>query len=947
MKKKLISIALTLISVSAFATNTANTISISNKNLFNSNSIIENKLINTQDKKIGNFSSYYLDNGMKVILLPFPNHNKTGVYFTARVGGKNEGYGETGMAHLLEHMLFKSTSNIKDIKKELTDIGAQWNGFTSHDQTTYFEIFNDNKNNDKLNKVLKLEAERFFEATFTKEDLSKEMTVVRNELERNASSPQQKLWEETLNKTFDWYGYKHAVIGEKSDIEHAPFYKLKEFYEKYYQPKNTVLLVYGAFNEESIKEEIKKNFKKYTNKDNHIVNNWTQEPFSLKNSSTTIFSQDEVLATNVTWKAPNFVNDTRTVAAGILFTSASQQPYGSLYKKYILDKKEQNKFLINLATFNAPVNDYSPLFVQIQQSVKDNKSANQNIDAIVKDIESGNIFNKENFENLKKSLLNDYNKLEADPDSIAKNILQHEGAGDWTLFFHEKELIKKAKYEDGVQLLKEFLTPYNRNIVTIQKDPKLKESIFYDVANKLNSTNHRNDFVDNINNIQSHEFNFDYKYTNVFEPNLENLKDKTVSFDFKHQNKNLTVSLIKKETAGDFIYFSLSNLYNNEELQSKYRNSCQMLEAIPSFGGKNYNKEKLDKIMQELEADYSLSFSELSVKVPKKNFSHSLHILFNVLMNPSFEEKEFLRTKEQMIAALESLESNQDALNKEKIVSLMNPYDIKHPLYSFSTKESLDLIKNSNIESLKNCYNVFKGVVNSYASVVGDINKDEIEASLKSYLNWESSHNWGRIKDDKIKDYDIILKENNGKSVFILNDFKKPNSLNLKVAFFPMDINEPDYFKVKIALHIFGEGSNSRLFKELREANGLSYTAQSGFQANYFSKKASIKTYVISSVDNADKANMLIDETWNKFIKNGITEEELKSTKEHYKNTRVLSLSEDSQLVDVNNFLKKNEKNIDWLIEHDKEIASTNVVEINAAIKKYLENIKFITVYNK
>ena len=351
--------------------------------------------------------------------------------------------------------------------------------------------------------------------------------------------------------------------------------------------------------------------------------------------------------------------------------------------------------------------------------------------------------------------------------------------------------------------------------------------------------------------------------------------------------------------------------------------------------------------MQELEADYSLSFSELNVKVPKKNFSHSLHILFNVLMNPSFEEKEFLRTKEQMIAAIESLESNQDSLNKEKIVSLMNPYDIKHPLYSFSTKESLTLIKNSNIENLKTCYNVFKGVVNSYASVVGDISKEEIESSLKPYLNWESSHNWERINDSLIKDYDVILKENNGKSVFVLNDFKKPNSLNLKVAFFPMDINDPDYFKLKIAMHVFGEGSNSRLFKELREANGLSYTAQSNFQANYFSKKASIKTYVISSVDNADKANKLINEAWEKFIKNGITEDELKSAKEHYKNSRILSLSEDPQLLEVNNFLKKNEKDVDWLIQHDKEMASTNVAEINAAIKKYLESIKFITVYNK
>ena len=125
------------------------------------------------------FESFEFKNGFKLIFISQPSDTNTRIELAVRTGSALEGYGESGMAHLLEHMLFKSAGNIKDIKKYLNEIGAKWNGTTSVDKTNYFEVFSTSDQN--LKKVIDLEFLRLSNATFTKKDLESEMTVVRNE----------------------------------------------------------------------------------------------------------------------------------------------------------------------------------------------------------------------------------------------------------------------------------------------------------------------------------------------------------------------------------------------------------------------------------------------------------------------------------------------------------------------------------------------------------------------------------------------------------------------------------------------------------------------------------------------------------------------------------------------------------------------------------------------
>src|SRR5271157_5335157 len=122
-------------------------------------------------------TEYAFPNGLHVLLFPDLSKPKVTVNVTYLVGSRHEGNGETGMAHLMEHILFLRTKGGKDIKKEMTDRGAEWNGTTSDDRTNYFEIVT--ASDDNLSWALALEAERMVNMRVEKELLDKEMTVVR------------------------------------------------------------------------------------------------------------------------------------------------------------------------------------------------------------------------------------------------------------------------------------------------------------------------------------------------------------------------------------------------------------------------------------------------------------------------------------------------------------------------------------------------------------------------------------------------------------------------------------------------------------------------------------------------------------------------------------------------------------------------------------------------
>src|SRR5215475_3090851 len=196
---------------------------------------------------MGGITQYDFPNGLKVLLYPDSSQPKITVDVTYLVGSRHEGYGETGMAHLLEHMNFIETTNGRKVKDELVAHGANWNGTTSDDRTNYYETFTAGE--DNLKWALSLETDRMVNVRFTKQILDTEMTVVRNEFERGENNPASILSERVASTAYLWHNYGKSVIGSKDDIEKVPVNRLEAFYKKFYQPDDAVLVITGRIDE--------------------------------------------------------------------------------------------------------------------------------------------------------------------------------------------------------------------------------------------------------------------------------------------------------------------------------------------------------------------------------------------------------------------------------------------------------------------------------------------------------------------------------------------------------------------------------------------------------------------------------------------------------------------------------------------------------------------------
>src|SRR6266851_1093512 len=221
-------------------------------------------------------TEYHLDNGLRVLL--FPDHSKPRltVNLTVFVGSRHEGYGEAGMAHLLEHMVFKGTPSHPNIPQALQGRGAQFNGTTSPDRTNYFETLP--ASDDNLEFAIALEADRLVHSSIKREALASEMTVVRNEFERGENAPRSVLGKRIMAAAYAWHNYGKATIGNRSDIERMPIEHLQAFYRKYYQPDNAMVVVAGQFDEAKALAFIDKYFGSILHPQRQLDTTYTEEP---------------------------------------------------------------------------------------------------------------------------------------------------------------------------------------------------------------------------------------------------------------------------------------------------------------------------------------------------------------------------------------------------------------------------------------------------------------------------------------------------------------------------------------------------------------------------------------------------------------------------------------------------------------------------------------------
>ena len=861
-------------------------------------------------------TEYQLDNGLKFLLFPDQSKQQITVNITYLVGSRHEGYGETGMAHLLEHLVFKGTPNHPDIPAELTERGASPNGTTWFDRTNYFETLP--ATDDNLEWALDLEADRMINSFISAEDLESEMTVVRNEWERGENSPGGVLQKRLMSTAFQWHNYGNSTIGARADIENVPIDRLQAFYRKYYQPDNAVLVVAGKFDPERAIELVEEKFGPIPRPErtgaNQLFPTYTAEPAQDGERSVTLRRVGEVQLAMAAYHIPAGSHED-FAALDVMAYVLSTQPAGRLYKNVV-----ETGLAAGSSAFALQLHDPGVLLANVQVRKEDDlgkatEAMLASLHGLVDEPPT-----EEEVERAKSNFAANFELGFNNPNAIARQISEWASMGDWRLMFLHRDRLAEVTPEDVVAVAEKYFKPSNRTIgyfyPTDETPPRAEIPATPDIAALVG----------------------DYKGKEAvsageaFEPTPENIAARTTIVTLSN---GVEVALLPKENRGDAVTASFTFRHGTEESLTGKDTAASLAGSMLMRGTTKRSRQEINDEFIRLKVAGGINGGALSVggssTTVRENLPDAIRLAAEILREPSFPEEEFELLREQNLAGIEAQRSEpqpraNNALNRH----VGSNYDKDHVLYTPTFDEQIERYKTVTVEQAKDFWASFYGAEGGTISIVGDFDPDEIVPVLEeAFGDWEAEEAYARV-DRLYVDVPAAIV-----------DIETPDKSNAVMYAFQrikMRDDHPDYPAMVIGNYMLGGGFlNSRLATRIRQQDGLSYGVGSQFGANALDEIGTFNAYAIFGPENGDRVVAAFKEEVAKVLEEGFTAEEVDAAKRGWLDAVQRQRSSDGTVANILNSNLFLDRDMSFIAKREAAVAALTAEDINAAFKRHID----------
>jgi zinc protease len=873
----------------------------------------QNKMTESVQKvtSVEGITEYRLPNGLKVLLFPDQTKQTITVNVTYLVGSRQENYGETGMAHLLEHMAFKGTPKHANIPLELSQHGGQYNASTSFDRTNYFETMP--ASDESLNFGLELEADRMVNSFIAKKDLSSEFSVVRNEFESGENSPIRVLLDKMLASAYQWHNYGNTVIGARSDIENVPIDRLQAYYKKYYQPDNAVLLVAGKFDEAKALAAVNKYFAPIPKPARELPPNYTIEPTQDGERQVTVRRVGDTQWVMAGYHLPPGAQKDYA-AVDILFQTLGDTPSGRLYKALVEPKKASSLLYI---TFEQK----EPGFGLFGAEVRKENSLDEARDILTKTIETigANPPTKEEVDRAKASILKNIELTLNSSDRVGLGLSEYIAQGDWRLFFLYRDRIRQVAPEDVKRVAAVYLKPANRTLGLFIPTEKPDRAEIPGVSE-----------TDLAAMLKDYKGDAAIAAGESFDPTTVNIESRVKRADIG----TVKAAFLPKKTRGESVIVQLILDFGSEKSLMNRSSAAQLAGQMLMRGTTKHTRQQLQDEFDRLKARVNVfpvgaTSAVASIETTKENLPAALRLVAEVLREPAYPASEFETLKQSLLTGIEGQKSEPGAVAGNQLSKHFNVYPKGHPFYPSSIDESIVEINAVTLDQIKAFYRDFYGASNARLSIVGDFDEKQISALTgELFGNWKSPQPYTRIK----REYKDIAPIN--------QSFETPDKANaVFVARLNLNLRDdnPDFPALTVANFIIGEGTlESRLGVRLRQKEGLTYGVGSRLAAGSLDPNGAFSVQAIYAPQNAAKLETGFKEEIARALKDGFTKEEVEAAKLGFLQARQVSRAQDRELVGrLNSYLLYN-RTLAFDADLEQKIQALTPEQVNAAARKYI-----------
>jgi zinc protease len=862
-------------------------------------------------------TEYRLANGLRVLMFPDPTKQTITVNITYLVGSRHENYGETGMAHLLEHMVFKGSPRHTDIPSELTSHGSRPNGTTSWDRTNYFETFSATEEN--LRWALDLESDRMVNSFIAKKDLDSEMTVVRNEYEAGENAPINVLFKRLLATAYDWHNYGNTPIGARSDIEGVPIERLQAFYKTYYQPDNAILLVAGKFDEAATLKLVQEYFAQIPRPTRALPAMHTVEATQDGERQIVLRRVGDVQVAAIAYHVP--AGSHEDFAPLLLLAQVlGDTPSGRLHKNLVETQKAAN-------VFGAPLQLFDPGLVVFAAQVRSDKPLDPALAGLIADVEkpAAKPVTDAEVERARAQILKQIELNLNNSDAIGLELSNWAGMGDWRLMFLNRDRLRAVKTADVQRVWTTYFKSSNRTtgLYYPTKDPTR-----VDLPAKP-------DVVALVKDYKGDTAKADGE---AFDPSPANIDARTLRSELPGGMK---LALLPKKTRGGAVVATLNLHFGDEKSLTNRAQAGAMVGAMLMRGTLKRTREQiedeLDKLKARVDIGGGAQGTAVNIETTRDNLPAVFTLVAEVLRQPAFDAKEFEQLRTENLARLEAQSKEPTMLAGLAFSRHLAPYPKGDVRYQATVEEQVAELKAVTREQTLQFHKEFYGAQPAELAVVGDFDSDALIAQVKKELgDWKAAKPYTRIASPYLEVAATQLS---------IETPDKANAFFIAGHSFPMRDDDADYPALVLGNYLLGgSGLKSRLMARIRIKDGLSYGGGSQIQADEIDKSGGFVSYWIYAPQNRDKLEAAFKEEIARVINENFSDQELADAKSGWMQSRSVSRAQDKELVRSLARKAYHGRTFDWETRIEQKVQALDGATIRAAVAKYIHPEKFTVV---
>ncbi len=836
---------------------------------------------------------FKLDNGQTVVIQEVKNNPIVTIDTWIKTGSIDEDDSNNGVAHFLEHLFFKGTKNHEsgEFDQILETKGAITNAATSKDFTHYYVTIP----SKDFDLAMELHGDMMLHPLIPRNEMEKERKVVLEEINKDLVSPTRILQENLNSMMYTTHPYKRKVIGRSDVIETITRDQVLNFYNAHYSPSNMITIVVGDVDTNHALERIKEVF-------NAEYKKQTKTIYPKESQLTSQQKKVEYIKTESGYMVIGFrgtpINDNDSYALDVLSTILGDGRSSVLNQ--VLKEKKRLAFSVDAG--NSTFRDDGIFYISANFEPEKCKQVQSAIFDEIKNIQDKGVSDEQL--------------------SLAKNIIERNT-------YYSRESITNIATEIGYTMALtndiKFYDTYLDKIKSVSKDEVKR------VANKYLGENRS--AVSIILPESSKNIPVANKIQNLGTAELISESNGTQKY---HLSDGATM-LYTPNSSNDIIAISI--YAKGGQLLDKIAGTANLTAATMMKGTKNYTSLELSQVLEDngikIVPSVGADAFSITVLTTKDEYDKTMELLNEVVNNAIFDDYEIEKVKSDKLSAIKT---NKDVPIKQAIEEYRDMI-YKNTPYSISSKVLEKNIQNIKKSDIIEYYNKIFNPKNIVISINGNIDKDKTIQDLNKIFEPKA--------DSQTFDYKIYDSKIPRITAPRTNTIKMPTETAWILLGWQTDgvLSEKDYATLQVIDSILGTGMSSRLFKELREQEGLAYQLGTGYSPNVL--RGSFMMYIGTNPATLEKSKQGLFSEIEKLKTEYVGDKELKDAKEKLIGNYVIGLETNLDKASNTGWYEASTRGYEFKEKYVDLINSVTDADIIEVANKYFNDNYIMSIVTK